>query len=283
MSSAGRFSLFIRAFFRRWTTPFGVAILLAVVCMAASASVFFPRGPLAMVTRPLQWPGQITGYTLGSDALGRDIAAGLFYGARISLLIGTVATTVAVIIGVILGSLAGYFGGRIDNIIMRITELFQTIPPFLFALVIVAILRPSIRTIVIALAITSWPQVARLVRGEFIALRDREFVQACHAVGMGNIRIVFSEILPNAMTPVIVTASIMVATAILAESGLAFLGLGDPNVMSWGNMIAAGREMLRTSWYITAIPGVAIILIVLALNLIGDGLNDALNPHLKNR
>jgi peptide/nickel transport system permease protein len=236
-----------------------------------------------MVTRPLLWPGQNPSHLLGSDILGRDIMAGIFYGARISLTIGTVATLVAVFVGVIVGSMAGYFGRRVDDVLMRLTELFQTIPPFIFALVIVAILRPSIRTIVVALAVTSWPQVTRLVRGEFIALRDREFVQACHAVGMSNLRIVFTEILPNAMAPVIVTASIMVATAILAESSLAFLGLGDPNVMSWGNIIAGGREMLRTAWYITAIPGVAIILTVLALNLIGDGLNDALNPHLKNR
>ncbi len=283
MSSPGGFRIFWRAFTRRWTTPVGLCILMAVLGMALSASFLFPQGPLAMVTRPLLWPGQDPAHPLGSDMLGRDILAGIFYGSRISLLIGTVATLVAVVIGILIGSMAGYFGGRVDDVLMRWTELFQTIPPFLFALVIVAILRPSINTIVIALAITSWPQIVRLVRGEFIALRDREFVQACHSVGMSNLRIVFSEILPNAMTPVIVTASIMVATAILAESSLAFLGLGDPNVMSWGNIIASGREMLRTAWYITAIPGVSIILTVLALNLIGDGLNDALNPHLKNK
>lgn len=279
----GNFRIFWRAFTRRWTTYMGLVILLAVFGMALSASFFFPQGPLAMVTRPLLWPGQNLAHPLGSDILGRDILAGIFYGSRISLLIGSVATLVATVFGVLIGSMSGYLGGRVDNLLMRLTELIQTIPPFLFALVIVAILRPSIRTIVVALAATSWPQIARLVRGEFISMRDREFVQACHSVGMGNLRIIFSEILPNALSPVIVTASIMVATAILAESSLAFLGLGDPNVMSWGNLIAAGREMLRTAWYITAIPGVAIILTVLALNLIGDGLNDAMNPHLKNK
>lgn len=283
MSSPGRFRMFWRRFTRRWTSLLGLCILLAVLGMALSAPLLFPRGPLAMVARPLLWPGQEPAYPLGSDILGRDLLAGIFYGSRISLIIGTAATLAAGIIGVILGSMAGYLGGWVDDVLMRLTELFQTIPPFIFTLVIVAILRPSMRTIVVALAITSWPQVARLVRGEFIALRDREFVQACHGVGMSNLRIVFSEILPNAMAPVIVMASIMVAMAILAEASLAFLGLGDPNVMSWGNIIAGGREMLRTAWYITAIPGVAIILTVLALNLIGDALNDALNPHLKNR
>src|ERR1700730_11455511 len=160
---------------------------------------------------------------------------------------------------------------------------FQTIPPFVFVIVVVVIARPSIRSIVLAIALVSWPAVARLVRAEFLALRHREFVQGCRAVGMGDLRIIFRQILPNALAPIIVTASIMVATAILTESALAFLGLGDANVMSWGSMIGAGREMLRTEWYLTAIPGLAILMTVLALNLIGEGLNDALNPRLRDQ
>lgn len=274
---------FGKALLRRWTTPVGLVILLAVLVMAASAPLVFSEDAFAIVTRPLQWPGENAAYPLGSDVLGRDILAGIFYGARVSLSIGAVATAAAVGIGILVGATAGYYGRIIDDALMRITEVFQTIPPFVFAIVIVTILRPSIRTIVIAIALVSWPGVARLVRGEFIALRDREFVQACHAVGMSDARIIFSQILPNALAPIIVAASIMVATAILTESALAFLGLGDPNVMSWGAMIGAGREMLRTDWYITAIPGCAILLTVLALNLIGDGLNDALNPKLRDR
>lgn len=275
--------LFLRAFLRRWTTPIGVAALALVIAMAAMAPIVFEEDPWSMVAAPLQWPGEGTGLWLGSDALGRDIAAGIFHGARVSLLIGLAATAAAVGAGLVIGALAGYYGRWVDDALMRLTEVFQTVPPFIFTIVLVTIMRPSVRTIVIAISLVSWPAVARLVRGEFIALRDREFVQACHAVGMSDARIIFGQILPNTLAPIIVTASIMVATAILTESSLAFLGLGDPNVMSWGTMIGQGREMLRTAWYLTAIPGVAILVTVLALNLIGEGLNDALNPRLRNR
>jgi peptide/nickel transport system permease protein len=273
---------FWRSLNRRWTTPIGLAILGCIIVMALSAPYVFEDDPWSMATRPLQWPGEAPGFPLGSDALGRDVAAGIFHGARVSLMIGLAATAAAVLLGVVLGACAGYYGGVVDDLCMRVTEAFQTVPPFIFAIVIVTILRPSVANVVIAISLVSWPAIARLVRGEFIALRDREFVQACHAVGMGDAQIIFTQILPNALAPVIVTASIMVATAILTESSLAFLGLGDPNVMSWGTMIGAGREMLRTAWYLTAIPGVAILLTVLSLNLIGDGLNDALNPRLRN-
>jgi peptide/nickel transport system permease protein len=251
--------------------------------MAASAPVVYPGDPWRMVTRPFLWPGQHPDHPLGSDALGRDVAAGIFHGARVSLLIGTTATLAAVGLGVLVGAVAGYYSGRTDDVLMRLTELFQTMPFFVFAIVIVAIFRPSVWSIVAAIATVSWPTVARLVRGEVIALRGREFVQSCVALGMPDRRIIFTHVLPNTLAPIIVTASVMVATAILTESSLAFLGLGDPNVISWGTMIGAGREMLRTAWYLTALPGLAILLTVLGLNLVGEGLNDALNPRLKDR
>ena len=238
--------------------------------MALSAPYLFPEDPFAMVTRPLLWPGESRAYLLGSDMLGRDVLAGIFHGARVSLAIGAAATAAALGVGVLVGALAGYHGGALDDLLMRSTEAFQTIPPFVFVIVVVVIARPSIASTVLAIALVSWPSVARLVRAEFMALRHRDFVQACRAVGMGDLRIVFRQILPNALAPIIVTASIMVATAILTESALAFLGLGDPNVMTWGSMIGAGREMLRTEWYLTAIPGLAILVTVLALNLIGE-------------
>lgn len=280
MSRLGRFA---HRFFRRWTTPLGLAIFLLVLGMAVSAPYVFQEDPFTIVTRPLQWPGENSAYLLGSDMLGREVLAGLFHGARVSLSIGAVATAAALGVGVLVGALAGYHGGLMDDLLMRTTEAFQTIPPFVFVIVVVVIARPSIASIILAIALVSWPAVARLVRAEFIALREREFVQACRAVGMGDLRIIFRQILPNALAPIIVTASIMVATAILTESALAFLGLGDPNVMSWGSMIGAGREMLRTEWYLTAVPGIAILLTVLSLNLIGEGLNDALNPKLRGQ
>ena len=225
-------------------------------------------------------PGE-NGFLLGSDTLGRDVASGIAHGAQTSLMIGALATVVAVILGVVLGGLAGYFGGWIDDVLMRVTEIFQTIPSFLFAILIVAIIKPSINSIVIAIAVVSWPAVARLVRGEYLSLRHREFVQACHLVGMSDIRIMLREMLPNCLSPIIVAGSLMVATAILIESGLSFLGLGDPNIISWGFQIGAGRTVLRSAWWVCAFPGIAILLTVLAINLVGEGINDALNPRLR--
>ncbi len=274
---------FLRAFLRRWTTPVGVLLLLLVVGMALSATLLTGEDPWDMVTRPLQWPGENPKFPLGSDQLGRDVAAGILHGARVSLLIGLAATAAALVLGILVGALAGYYGGLADDLLMRVTEAFQTVPPFIFTIVIVTLLVPSVATVVAAIALVSWPTVARLTRAEFLALREREFVQSCHALGMGDLRIMLTQMLPNALAPIIVTGSIMVATAILTESALSFLGLGDPNVMSWGTMIGAARDLLRSAWYLTAIPGVAILVTVLALNLIGEGLNDALNPRLRNR
>ncbi|MCU0869446.1 MAG: ABC transporter permease [Burkholderiales bacterium] len=274
---------FVGRFARNRAALVGVAILLAVVAMALSAPWIYPGDPWDMVTEPFLAPGTNAEFRFGSDMMGRDLGAGIFHGARVSLVIGGVATAVAVLVGVTIGAVAGYHGGRIDRALMGLTELFQTIPAFLFAIVLVAIFQPSVRTIVLSIAAVSWPPVARLVRGEFLSLRSREFVQACIAMGMGDLRIIVLHCLPNAFAPIIVTGSLMVATAILTEAGLSFLGLGDPNVMSWGTIIGAGREALRTAWYVATLPGIAILLTVLALNLVGEGLNDALNPRLRNR
>ena len=232
-----------------------------------------------MVAEPFLWPGSNREFPFGTDMLGRNIGAGLFYGARISLLIGLASTLVSIGLGVAIGVIAGYFGRTVDDVLMRITELFQTMPPFILAIVLVTILQPSIASIVIGIGLTSWPTIARLVRAEAIRIRHAEFVQNAALIGMGNLRIIATHVIPNALTPVIVAGSILVATSILTEAGLSFLGLGDPNVATWGGMIGAGREVLRTAWYITAIPGVAIVVVVLGFNLLGDGLNELLNPR----
>ena len=236
-----------------------------------------------MVAQPLMLPFEDVQFPLGTDMLGRDIAAGLAYGARVSLLVGIVSTLVAVLVGVLIGSVAGYYGGWIDDAMMRFTEFFQTIPQLAMAVVLVAILGPSIYSIVGAIAVVSWPPVARLVRGEFLTLKQREFVQAAVVIGQRPARIIFTQILPNAISPIIVTASLMIATAILTESSRAFLGLGDRNMMSWGFMIGASRTMLREAPWMSIMPGVAILMTVLAINLIGEGLNDAMNPQLRRR
>jgi peptide/nickel transport system permease protein len=169
----------------------------------------------------------------------------------------------------------------VDDGLMRVTEFFQTIPSFLFAIVLLAILSPSLKTIIFAIAVVTWPPVARLARGEVLAMRAREFVQACVGLGMTDRRVLVRHVLPNCLSPIIVTGSLTVATAILLESALSFLGLGDPNVMTWGFMIGAGRTFLRTAWWLCTIPGLAILMTVLAINLAGEGLNDTLNPRLR--
>ncbi|MBC9178001.1 ABC transporter permease [Pseudoroseomonas ludipueritiae] len=274
---------FLRRYLRSPAALIGLVLLLLVIAMAISAPWVFPRDPLSLAGRPLQWPGASPRFWLGTDNTGRDIAAQIFHGARVSLLIGLVATAISIAIGIVVGAVAGFYGGWVDDALMRVTEAFQTLPNFILLLVLVAVFGSDITTVTVAIGIVSWPPSARLTRAEFLSLRSREFVQACRVLGMGDARIIFREILPNALPPIIVYASVIMAVAILLESALAFLNLSDPNVPSWGNLIGAGKGVLRVQWYVSAIPGVAILLTVLAVSLVGQGLNDALNPRLKSR
>ncbi|WP_341896559.1 ABC transporter permease [Ferrovibrio terrae] len=273
-------SSFWKTLLRHPGAVIGLVIMAAVLFIAICGPLLFPTSPWRMVQRPFLAPMVVPGFPFGTDALGRDVAAGLIHGARVSLLVGLVSTLAALAIGVPLGAIAGYAGGKVDDALMRFTEFFQTVPSFALAIVLVAIMQPSIVSIVAAIAIVSWPPVARLVRGEVLSLRSREYVQAAIVTGHSNGWIIWREILPNTLSPIIVLASLMIATAILLESSLSFLGLGDPNLMSWGYMVGAGRTVIRQAWWITVFPGIAILLTVLALNLIGEGLNDALNPRL---
>ncbi|RNF36326.1 ABC transporter permease [Paracoccus methylarcula] len=261
----------------------GLLILTLVILIAILAPLLFPQSPWKMVQRPFLPPFSQGDLLLGTDAVGRDVMAGLAHGAYVSLLVGLVSTIVALAIGVPIGASAGYFAGRVDDALMRFTEFFQTIPSFALAIVLLATFQPSLTFVIIAIAIVSWPPVARLVRGEVLSLRTREFIEAATLSGLGNLQIITRHILPNALPPIIVLASLMVAQAILLESSLSFLGLGDPNIMSWGYMIGAARTVIREQWWLSFIPGMAILLTVLALNLIGEGLNDALNPRLTRK
>ena len=245
---------FLKRFAQNRGALIGLAILFIVILVAIIAPLIYPMSPWKMVQRPFLAPFDVAGLPLGTDTLGRNVASGLAHGARISLLIGLVSTVVALAIGVPLGAVAGYYGGIVDDALMRFT--------------------------VVAIAVVSWPPVARLVRGEVLSLRTREYVEAATLAGQSNTTIILRQILPNTLSPIIVLASLMVATAILLESSLSFLGLGDPNVMSWGYMIGAARTVIRQAWWLSFFPGVAILLTVLALNLVGEGLNDALNPRL---
>jgi peptide/nickel transport system permease protein len=259
----------------------GMVVLFLVVLLALVGPIVYPLDPFEMVGRPFSPPfGE---FPLGTDVSGRDILAGIIHGASVSLLIGVVASLCATTVGVAVGAVAGYYGGILDDILMRTAEFFLTIPSFILAVVLVAIFSPSVTSITAAIAVVSWPSVARLTRGEFIAQREREYVQACRALGMPSWEILLIQILPNALPPVIVVSTLMVATAILTESGLSFLGLGDPNLVSWGYMIGVARTALRVAWWMAAIPGIMIVITVIAINLAGEGLNDALNPKLRPR
>jgi peptide/nickel transport system permease protein len=262
---------------RRLPALFALAVLGAIVLLGVLAPVLYPAGPWPNVGDPLIAPFTSQAVPLGTDTLGRDVAAELVHGARVSLIVGVVATAAALLIGVGVGAVAGYARGWVDNVLMRFTELFQAVPSFILLIVLVVLLGPSIATIITGIAVVSWPPIARLVRGEFLSLATREFVQSCRLLGVTPLRIIFFEILPNCVAPIIVAGSIMVASAILLEAGLSFLGLGDPNVISWGAMVATGRPLLRSATYLSVIPGLAILLTVLSINLFGEALNEALS------
>ena len=270
----GGWSQFLRNA-RMWV---GLIGLVGVMLLAATAPVLFPAGPWKMVAPPML-PPLSPGWPLGTDVLGRDVAAEIAYGAQSSLAVGIASTLATLLLGISLGAVAGYIGGHVDDAIMRGTEFIQTIPAFVLAVVLVALFRPSLTVVIAAISAVSWPPVVRLVRGEFLTLRTREFVQAAIVIGQSRSRIIFRQILPNALGPVISLATLMVASAVLLESALSFLGLGDPNVISWGFMISSGRAVMHIAWWVSVEPGVALFLTVLAINLLGEALTEAMNPR----
>ncbi len=268
-------------FIRNRAALVGLVILGLLLTSSIFANVLGGASPRAMGDTPLSPPSRT--HFFGTDDLGRDIWTGVLHGTRVSLLVGVVAAATSAVIGILVGSIAGYYGGHLGDALMRVTEFFMVIPTFLLALVLIAVARPSVWSIIMTIGILGWPSTARLARGEFLALREREFVMAARAVGTGPIRILFRQILPNAAPPLIVNTSLGVAAAILVEAGLSFLGLGDPNLYSWGLMLRNSRDFLQMAWWMPTFPGLAIFVTVLSLNLVGDGLNDALNPKLRQR
>lgn len=273
----------LRALLRRPTLLAGALLLIALALLAIAGPWLRPGDPWDMAGAPSLWPGEDVDFPLGTDLMGRDIAAGLISGARVSLLIGLVSSLLSAVLGVLVGAFSGFYRGWTDSVLGRVTELFQTVPKFVLAVVLVALFKPSVATEVVAIAIVSWPATARLVRAEFLRLREREFVLAAETLGMSDARLMWTQILPNALPPVVVVSTLTVANAIQTEAALAFLGLGDPNVMSWGTLIGGGRDQVVDAWYICALPGAAIVLAVLAFNLLGEGLSEALNPQLRGR
>lgn len=273
---------FFRRLTRSLTIRAGLLLIVVVATMALVAGWLHPGDPLELVGGPLMAPFEDPQIWLGTDSQGRSVAAQLFHGARTSLLIGFCATGIAVVVGVVVGAISGYYGGWVDTLLMRVTEAFQTVPNFILLLVLVVIFGSRLSTLAVVIGVVSWTAPARLTRAEFLTLRGREFVQACRGLGMSDARIIFGEILPNALPPVIIYTSVVMALSILLESSLAFLGFSDPDIASWGNLIADGRKVLRTTWFVAALPGFFILITVLGISLVGQGVNDALNPRLQN-
>jgi peptide/nickel transport system permease protein len=257
----------------------GLVWLIVVAAVAVFAPLIAPGDPLDFAGRPLTPPFSEPTFPLGTDQFGRDEWAMLVHGARVSLVVGLAAAAGAVVLGVLVGTLAGFIGGRTDDALMRVTEAVQTVPTFILALALVSALGPSTVTVVFAIAVSSWPATARLVRAEILSLRHREYVDAARMAGAGELEIAFREVLPGALNPVVALVGVTVGAAVLVESALAFLGLSDPNVISWGAMIADGREAIRVAPSLVVIPGITVALTVLAVSLFGDALGDRLAPQ----
>jgi peptide/nickel transport system permease protein len=271
------------AYRRNKPALFGTLLLAAIVILVIYGTFFFQGDPYEIVWAPQTPPGTEASVPLGTDYLGRDIMRGLLKGGGPTLAVGAAAAIITLVIGISLGGIAGYFGGWIDDLLMRITEFFQVLPALLFAMVVITLFSPSTLTTAIAIGIVLWPQTARLTRAEFLRIRELEYVTAARSIGARNGRIMWKVILPNALPPLIVSATLTVGVAVLFQAGLSFLGLDDPNTMSWGLMIGTNRQYILDAWWPVTLPGVAIFLTVFAVSLVGDGLNDAFNPKLRER
>jgi peptide/nickel transport system permease protein len=259
----------------------GSVIVLLLFCVSFLAPWVAPYDPNAIDLKNVLAPPSV-GHPFGTDPLGRDVLSRMMGGAGISLKVGFVATGIAILIGTILGALAGYYGRWADALIMRFVDVMLCFPTFFLILAVIAILEPSIWNIMAVIGLTGWMGVTRLVRADFITLRERDFVHAARAIGASDLRIIFRHILPNAMASVLVTATLGVAGAILTESALSFLGIGvQPPTPSWGNILTAGKDNIDIAWWLSLYPGLAILITVLGYNLLGEGIRDALDPRLR--
>ncbi|MBA3413807.1 MAG: ABC transporter permease [Chloroflexia bacterium] len=265
-------------FRRQPSAVVGLALVLPIAFVALAAARLAPGNPLASVGPALQPPSST--YWLGTDDLGRGILAGLLHGARASLFVGLSVALIATIIGVLVGGVAGFFGGWVDDGLMRLTELVQVLPRFFLAILVAALFGGSLLNIVLLLGLTFWPSTARLLRAQLLSLREREFAVAARAVGAAPATVLLRHVLPNALPPVMVNASLQVGGAILIEAGLSFLGLGDRGQVSWGYMLNNAQAFFQLAWWMSVFPGLALLLTVVGVNLVADGLNEAGNPQL---
>jgi peptide/nickel transport system permease protein len=268
----------VRQLLGRWSTGLALMVLSLLVLLALLAPWVSAYAPMNGGDNALL-PPLSPGHWLGTDDLGRDIWSRVVHGTRISLMVGVLSAALTVLLGVLVGAVAGYFGGWPDALLMRVAEFFQTLPRFVLALIVIALFGASVTKMILVIAALSWPQMARVVRASVASLRQSQFVDAARVGGMGNARLILYEILPNAAAPIIVLGSLDIAAAILIEASLSFFGLGDPNAVSWGAMLNDAQQFLRSAWWMSAFPGLAIALTVLSFNILGDALNDALNPR----
>jgi peptide/nickel transport system permease protein len=276
-----RDSVFWRQFRRNYLALAGGGVVLVLSLAALLAPLVAPYDPAAYDVKQILLPPS-PAHWLGTDQIGRDVLSRMLYGARISMAVGFVSVGIAVVVGTLIGSVAAYYGGRVDELLMRFVDLMLNFPRLFLLLTLIALLRPSIWVIMAVIGLTGWMGLARLVRGEILSLKEREFVLSARAMGALDRRIMFRHILPNALVPVLVSATLGVAGAILAESGLSFLGLGvQPPTPSWGNILNEGRANIEIAWWLSVFPGMAILVTVLAYNLLGEGLRDALDPRLR--
>ncbi len=267
-------------FRRRPTVLPGLTFMLAVVLVALGADLIAPHDPFAISNVVLSPPS--AAHLFGTDDLGRDVFSGVVHGARVSLLAGFISAFVATLIGIVIGGLAGYFGGLVDDGLMRLTEVFLVVPRFFLALIVVVLLGSNIWLLVLVLSLTYWPLTARVLRAQILTMRTRDYVLAARAVGTTELRILLRHILPNALPPVISQAALQVGSAILIVAGLSFLGLGDPNVVSWGAMLNDAQQFVYEAWWMSVFPGLAITLTILGVNLMADALTEAWNPRLSS-
>ena len=260
--------------------PFGLASALFIVFLIAVAlfgPVLYPGDPLAITEHPMLRPGGE--HLFGTDDLGRDVLAELVYGVRVSLFVGCIAAFAATVMGTIIGAVAGYVGGWLDTTVMRIAEFFQVMPTFILAVVIVALMGPGLMRVVAVIALLSWPQTARVARGEVLRVSQLDFVNGVRCLGVPEWRILVGEVMPNAVGPVLALGTLIVGYAILLEASLSFLGLSSPDIVTWGRILSVGQRFLFSAWWLSVFPGLAIFLTVLAFNLLGDALGDILNPR----
>jgi len=258
---------------------YGGILVILVFIFSIFAPLVAPYNPSTIDIKNIL-VGPSFSHPLGTDDLGRDVLSRMLWGGRISLEVGFVAVGIATIIGIILGAIAGYYGGYIDSIIMRAVDIMLSIPTIFLVLAVIAILEPSIINIMIVIGLTSWMEPARLIRAEFISLREREFVVAAHAMGARDSRIIIKHVLPNGFSPILVSATMGIGGAILIESSLSFLGLGvQPPTPSWGSLLSSGKDNIEIAWWLSAFPGLAILVTVLGYNLLGEGIRDALDPR----